>query len=115
MNVNPGIWVRQSLASAPKSFGRYANVALEKWTFKRMMDVWSEITGKKGHVVQCKLEDWARVWGPAGSELASQFQFGERCDPWAETNEHISPEELGIDTSEVVGFQGTIEGIKHLF
>ncbi|KAK6200758.1 DNA mismatch repair protein msh6 [Pestalotiopsis sp. IQ-011] len=90
MNVNPGIWVRQCLASAPKAFGRYANVALEKWTFKQMVDVWSEVTGKKGH-------------------------FGERCDPWAETKEHISPEELGIDTSEVIGFQGTIEGIKHLF
>ncbi|ETS73184.1 hypothetical protein PFICI_15129 [Pestalotiopsis fici W106-1] len=115
MKVNPGIWVRQALLSAPKSFGRYANVALEKWTFRQMMDVWSEVTGKRGHVIQCKPEDWAKVWGPAGRELALQFRFGEKCDPWVETDEHISPEELGIDRSEVVGFKGTIEGIKHFF
>ncbi|KAF3017797.1 hypothetical protein E8E14_009673 [Neopestalotiopsis sp. 37M] len=115
MKINPGIWVRQALLSAPKSFGRCANVALEKWTFRQMMDVWSEVTGKKGLVIQCKHDDYEKIWGPAGREIALQFQFGEKCDPWVETDEHISPEELGIDPKEVVGFRGTIEGLKQFF
>ncbi|KAI1853053.1 hypothetical protein JX265_012809 [Neoarthrinium moseri] len=115
MSTNPGIWVRQALATAPKSFGKYANVALEKWTFQEMADVWSQVTGKKCSFVQCSPEDWTALWGPAGHELGLQFKFGELCDPWQETDEHISAEELGIDVNEVVGFKGTIEGLKHLF
>jgi hypothetical protein len=37
------------------------------------------------------------------------------CDPWEENEDFISPEDLGIDRNEVVGFRGTIEGLKHLF
>jgi hypothetical protein len=115
MAVNPGIWVRQAIASAPRSFGKYANVALEKWTFQQMIDVWSEVTGKNGRLIECTLEDWTKLWGPAGNELALQFKFGMKCDPWVETEDHISPEELGIDTQEVVGFRGTIEALKQFF
>lgn len=44
-----------------------------------------------------------------------QFKFGELCDPWEADDSFISPEELGIDKNEVVGFTGTIEGLKSLF
>lgn len=47
MTVNPGIWVRQTILGGFKAYGKYANVALEKLTFQQMVDVWSEITGKK--------------------------------------------------------------------
>ncbi|KAK3314481.1 hypothetical protein B0H66DRAFT_314073 [Apodospora peruviana] len=112
MTVNPGIWVRQALATGSKAFGRYANVALERWSFQDMMDKWCEICGKKGGVVvQVSEKVWAKFWGPAGTELAWQFQFGELVDPWAVGEKHISPEELGIDPAEVVGFEGTIRGL----
>lgn len=115
MSVNPGIWVRQAIASAPNSFGKYANVALENWTFQKMADVWSEVTGKRCVFVECSVEAFSALWGPAGQELALQFKFGELCNPWAETKDHISAQELGISEEEVVGFRGTIEGLKHLF
>ncbi|KAK5655490.1 hypothetical protein OQA88_5761 [Cercophora sp. LCS_1] len=108
MTVNPGIWVRQTLATGKAAFGKYANVALERWSFQEMMDKWSEITGKKGVVLQVSEAEWTRFWGPAGTELSWQFKFGELCDPWAVGKDHISAEELGIDPSEVVGFEGTI-------
>ena len=69
MAVNPGIWTRQAIASAPHSFGKYTNVALEKWSFRQMMEVWSEITGKNGVILQCSAEEWTRLWGPAGTEV----------------------------------------------
>lgn len=114
MSVNPGIWVRQAIASAPRSFEKYANVALERWSFQEMIDVWSEVTGRKGRFIQCTIEEYKQVWGLAGYELGLQFRYGERCDPWEVNDSFISPEELGIDKNEVVGFRGTIEGLKHL-
>lgn len=111
MTVNPGIWVRQVLATGPAAFGKYANVALERWSFQQMMDKWSEITGKRGVVLQVSEEVWTECWGPAGTELAWQFKFGEICDPWAPRDDFISAEELGIDASEVVGFEDTIRGL----
>ncbi|KAK0645967.1 hypothetical protein B0T16DRAFT_390486 [Cercophora newfieldiana] len=108
MGVNPGVWTRQVLAAGEKAFGKYANVALERWSFEEMMAKWSEITGKKGAVVQVSEAEWTSFWGPAGTELAWQFKFGELCDPWEAGPDHISAEELGIDESEVVGFEGTI-------
>lgn len=115
MTVNPGIWVRQVLATGRKAYTKYSNVALEKWTFQEMIDVWSEITGKKGVFLETTIDAWTKLWGPAGNELGLQFKFGEMCDPWEETEDFISPEELGIDRNEVVGFRGTIEGLKHFF
>jgi hypothetical protein len=115
MTVNPGIWVRQVLATGRPAYGKYANVALEKWTFQQMLDVWSEIKGKKAVFVETTIDAWTKLWGPAGNELGLQFKFGEMCDPWEVTEDFISPEELGIDPEEVVGFRGTIEGLKHLF
>jgi hypothetical protein len=112
MTVNPGIWVRQVLATGDKAYGRYTNVALEKWTFQQMVDVWSEVTGKPCVFGEISMEAVTKLYGDMGNELAKQFKFGEACDPWEVTDEFISPEELGIDKNEVVGFRGTIEGLK---
>jgi hypothetical protein len=112
MAVNPGIWVRQVLLTGDKAYGKYANVALEKWSFQEMVDVWSEITGKKCVFTEITMEAVTKLFGDVGNELALQFKFGEACDPWEETENHISPEELGIDKDEVVGFRRTIEGLK---
>lgn len=112
MTVNPGIWVRQVLATGNAACAKYANVALEKWTFQDMVTVWSEVTGKPAVFMQVTPEAITALHGVVGTELALQFQFGEACDPWEETKDHISPEELGINRNEVVGFRGTIEGLK---
>ncbi|TLD24081.1 hypothetical protein PspLS_06547 [Pyricularia sp. CBS 133598] len=114
MAVNPGIWVRQALAAGSRAFGKYANVAVEKWTFKQMIDEWSAVTGKDGVFVQCSPEAYEAMWGTPGKELAEQFKFGELCDPWMPTADFISPKELGIDEAEVVGFKGTIEGLHKM-
>ncbi|KAF1837685.1 NAD(P)-binding protein [Decorospora gaudefroyi] len=112
MTVNPGIWVRQVLATGSAAYTKYTNVALEKWTFQQMVDVWSEVTGKKCIFAGISLEAVTQLYGAMGNELALQFKYGEACDPWEVTDEFISPEELGISEDEVVGFRGTIEGLK---
>jgi hypothetical protein len=114
MSVNPGIWVRQVIASGDKAYGKYANIALEKWTFQEMLDAWCEITGNKGDFKEISMDEATKLFGDAGNELALQFKYGEACDPWEETENHISPDALGIDKDEVVGFRGTIEGLKKM-
>jgi hypothetical protein len=114
MTVNPGIWVRQVLATGEKAYGKYANVALEKWTFQQMIDVWSEITGRKGVFIETTIDAYTKLWGPAGNEVGLQFKYGEMCDPWDVDDTFITPEELSINAEEVVGFRGTLEGLKEL-
>jgi hypothetical protein len=114
MSINPGIWVRQILSTGDAAYGKYANVALEKMTFEEMANIWSEITGKKCVYTEITAEAATKLYGLVGKELSMQFKFGEACDPWEVTESHISPEDLGIDVDEVVGFRGTIEGFHKL-
>ncbi|UPL02983.1 hypothetical protein LCI18_013917 [Fusarium solani-melongenae] len=113
MTVNPGIWTRQILAKGASTFGRYSNVALEKWTLQQMLDTWSEVTGKKGVYIQCTIEQLTAIWGAAGNELGLQFKYSEMCDPWEEREGHLGVEELGLDINEVVGFRGVMEKMKN--
>jgi hypothetical protein len=115
MTVTPGIWTRQVLAKGPSTFGRYSNVALEKWPLKEMTRVWGEVTGKRAIYVPCTLEAYTALWGVTGNELALQFQFGERYDIWEEKEGFLGPADLDIDPKEVPGFRATIEGLKHFF
>lgn len=112
MTVNPGIWVRQVLATGDKAYRKYANVALEKWTFQKMVEVWSEVTGKRCVFTEISMDAVTKLYGNMGNELGKQFKYGEACDPWELTDEFISPRHLGIDNKDVVGFRGTIEGLK---
>lgn len=77
-----------------------------------MVDVWSEVTGKKCVFAEISPETAAQLHGVVGAELALQMKYGEACDPWEVTEEFISAEELSINPKEVVGFRGTIEGLK---
>jgi hypothetical protein len=114
MDVNPGIWVRQILLKGSIVYGKYTNVALEKWTFQQMLDVWCEVTGKKGVFVPCTLDTFTELFGLAGREYGLQLQYGERCDPWKESGDFIGVKELDIDPNEVVGFRGVMEKLKFL-
>jgi NAD(P)-dependent dehydrogenase (short-subunit alcohol dehydrogenase family) len=111
MTVNPGLWVRQILATGAAACGKYANVALEKMSYEEMLDVWSEVTGKKCVFMQISTQAFAQLYGAMGEELVLQFQYGEACDPWEVTEDFVSPDQLGIDEEEVVGLRGTIEGL----
>lgn len=115
MAVNPGIWVRQILETGEKAFGKMANVGLELWSWQKMLDEWSSVTGKRSALVECSAENFVKLWGEAGGELAQQLKLGELCNPWEETKDNITAEELGIGANEVVGFRGTIEGLKAMF
>jgi len=115
MTVNPGLWVRQILATGSATFGKYVNVALEKYTFQQAIQEWAEVMGKRGIYVPCTREKFTELWGVAGCEFALQLEFGTICDPWVVVEgKHLDPvKDLGIRKDEVVGFRGVMEQWKH--
>jgi hypothetical protein len=112
MNVNPGLWVRQILANPTKSLGKYANVKTEILSLEDILKVWSEVTGKQGVYVECSQEDYEKIWGVLGSEMASQLKFGEVVTDWniGTKGGFVGPDELGIEGA--VGLKGALEALK---
>ncbi|KAH7033671.1 NMRAL1 protein [Microdochium trichocladiopsis] len=112
---NPGLWVRQILAKGDITYGKYTRVALERWSFQKAIDVWSEVTGKKGVFVPCTVEKYTELFGIVGREIGVQFQFGQMADVWGiEEDKYLDAEkDLGISADEVIGFRGTMEKWKH--
>lgn len=115
MAVTPGLWTRQVLAKGAATFGRYSNVALEKWEFQELTRVWGEVTGKRAVFVPCTLEAYTALWGLTGNELARQFRFGEEYDIWEEKEGFLKAEDLDIDPKEVPGFRAVMEGLKQFW
>lgn len=112
MTVSTGIWVRQIIANPSKSLGKYADVCTEILTLGEILEIWSSVTGKPGVYVECSLEDFEKMWGLPGREMAQQFKFGESVREWHADvgGEFISMEELGI--TEDIGFKKALEGLK---
>ncbi|GME52724.1 hypothetical protein VE03_03405 [Neofusicoccum parvum] len=107
ISVTPGIWVRQILANPQKSLGKYAGVATEVSTYEKMLQDWSEVTGKPAIFVEVSPETFEKLWGIPGREIAQQFQFGEHIDDWYANTEgrFVTQEELGIKPEEARGFK----------
>ncbi|PVI05627.1 NAD(P)-binding protein [Periconia macrospinosa] len=115
MNINPGVWVRGILSSGSKAHGKYANVALEKLSFQEMLDIWAEVTGKKAMYVQATAETFTNMWGAAGHVMGLQNVLLESCDPWEETDQHVSYDELGIKKEDIIGYREALEGMKQMW
>lgn len=113
-----GVWVRQVLANPQKSIGKYATVATEVLTFEQMLAAWSEVTGKPAVFVETSVEEYERIWGIPGREIAMQLKFGEQIDDWYEAYRGkggvLTQEELGIKPEEVSGFKYALEQVKSL-
>ena len=114
MTVNPGIWVRQILANPSKTKGKYADVAPEILSFGEMLKIWSEVSGKDAEFIQCTAEEFTRLWGAAGDEMAQQLRFGEGVEGWHAHVPFVTMEELGIGEEEAPGIRRTLEGLKDL-
>ncbi|KAF2640724.1 NAD(P)-binding protein [Massarina eburnea CBS 473.64] len=114
LSINSGVWVRQILAKPSVSKGKYAQVGPETLTFGEMMKIWSEVTGRQGEFLQSSVEDFSRIWGIGGEEMASQLVFGEAVPDWTQDLPFVGMEELGIAKEEVPGLKATLEELKAL-
>ena len=114
MQVTPGIWVKAILENPSKSQGKYALLSTETLSFAEYLETWSQVTGKRSSYVECSVDDWVKVWGPPGQELALQFQWGETVKDWWDEfipEPRVSAEELGI-SMEGIGTKAALEKLK---
>lgn len=111
MTVTPGIWVRQILANPDKCKGKYAMVATETLSMGGILNLWSDVTGKKGYYTEISNKVYEDLWGIGGAELYNQLRFGELVPDWITSYNFVSKEELGI-TSEAPGCKSAFESLK---
>jgi hypothetical protein len=114
MTVSTGIWVRQILANASNTKGKYAHVCTEFLSFGEMLEIWSTVTGKSAVFVECSAEEYEELWGVAGKEIAQQMKYGETVTDWDANavGGFVSKKDLGI--TEDIGFKTSLESLKQL-
>jgi uncharacterized protein YbjT (DUF2867 family) len=113
LSVTPGIWVRQILANASKTLGKYAMVAPEVLTFGEILKIWTEVSGKECLLIEISKESFGELWGVSGAEFAAQLHFGEVVSDWTAHlgDDFVSKEQLGI-TDQNIGVKAALEAMK---
>jgi hypothetical protein len=79
-----------------------------------VIEIWNQVTGRQGVYVQSTPQDYEKMWGVGGKELADQLVFGEQVTDWTTGVEMVGMKELGIKQEEVPGLKATLEGLKAL-
>jgi len=85
--------------------GQYVFATTETTTLGKLLEYWSEITGKEAEYVQISLDEYNRLWPQWGLEVGQDLkcwaEFG--AETWGSEN-WIGKEELGLG-QELVGFR----------
>lgn len=113
METNCGIVVEGILNAGSKAFGKIAICVTDYVPFKDVVTEFTRVTGKSAVYLEISDDDIAKVWGPFGSELASQLRWGEHYSEWASFSPGrvISLEELNV-SDKLVHFREAIENLK---
>jgi hypothetical protein len=77
-----------------------------------MLTIWGKVTGRQTLYIQCSHAEFGEAWGIGGTELGDQLVFGEAVPAWEVGLDVLGMEALGIKKEDVVGLQGTLEGLK---
>jgi len=85
--------------------GQYVFATTEITTLGKLLEYWSEITGKETEYVQISLEEYNRLWPMWALEVGQDLMAwsGLGADAWG-SEKWIGKEELGLG-DELVGFR----------
>ncbi|KAF2229337.1 NAD(P)-binding protein [Viridothelium virens] len=114
---NVGVFVRAIISHPEKTRGKYMNVKTEVLTFQQILNIWSEVSGKEAVYAELGVEEYEKLWGPAGTEMAMQYKFGQVAKgDWEvlmrEKGVLVQPEEVGIRKGDLLDLRQTLEGMK---
>ncbi|KAF4633875.1 hypothetical protein G7Y89_g4244 [Cudoniella acicularis] len=89
--------------------GKYVFATTETTTMGKLLDHWSEITGKETEYVQISLEDYDRLWPMWGMEVGRDLRYWDEfgAESWG-SEKWIGKEELGLALEELVGFHDAL-------
>ncbi|TVY46703.1 NmrA-like family domain-containing protein [Lachnellula occidentalis] len=107
--INIGHFVR-AIVKQPKLtlHGKYVFATSEVTTMGKLLEYWSEVTGKETEYLQITLEEYNRLWPMWGLEVGSDLKCWEEfgAESWA-SEKCIGREELGLGP-ELVGFRDAL-------
>ncbi|TVY14617.1 NmrA-like family domain-containing protein 1 [Lachnellula arida] len=107
--INVGHFVH-AIIKQPKLtlHGKYVFATTEITTMGKLLEHWSEVTGKETEYLQITLEEYNRLWPMWGLEVGSDLKCWDKfgAESWA-SEKCIGREELGLG-QELVGFRDAL-------
>ncbi|KAK5701498.1 hypothetical protein LTR97_004313 [Elasticomyces elasticus] len=112
---NVGTFVHAILSKPEISLpAKYAFAYSDALPFNKMLESWSEVTGKRSTFVECTQEEYGKMWGIFGVELALQFKALEAQPDWTVPykGDVVTAKELGIKAEELVNLKDALVSFK---
>lgn len=78
---------------------------VEYMTAGRMLEIWSEVTGRPSAFVQISWDDYIKLWPVIGLEMALQYRWWEHegRNPWVEDGvELVTVKQLDLKETDFV-------------
>lgn len=82
MQINCGIVVKAIIEAGSKALGKVVVLVTDYVPFKEIASEFENVTGKSAIHLDVSDEDFSRVWGPFGTELACHLRWGEHYSDW---------------------------------
>ncbi|KAL6407492.1 hscarg dehydrogenase [Ilyonectria robusta] len=113
METNCGIVIEGILNASSRTFGKIVICVTDYIPLHDIATEFSRVTGKPATYLEVSDNNFAAIWGPFGTELASQLRWGEQYSDWESFGEGrvISMEELNL-SDKLVSFGQALEKLK---
>ena len=115
VNTNVGVVVAACFDHPDKSNGKYINVTTDVMKMSDLLSLWSEISGRQAVFVEASDDEFEKLWGVAGHEMATQYRFGQENPDWEilrkRTGQLIAWEDVGVKRSDLLDTRGLFESL----
>lgn len=112
---NVGVYVAAALSHPEKARGKYMNVTTDVISFREILRIWCDVSGRQAEYVECPDKEFEALWGVAGREMAMQYRFGQENSDWEVlkkgTGELVSASDLEIKRDQLIDVRGTFEAL----
>lgn len=113
VSANLGRFTNAILAQPALTHTKYVLAVKNVTSLGRMLEEWSEVTGKPSVYVQVSVEDFNVLWPGFGMEMGVMFKFLESEGPGGTEKKSgmVGWEELRIKEGELVGHKEALKEI----
>jgi len=90
--------------------GRYVEVSKGNISLGGALKAWSNATGNDAAFIQCSMEDYKKLFGVFGEELACHFVWSSESENSWGPPDTVTIEDLGVE--DFIGFE---EALREIF
>jgi hypothetical protein len=107
---NVGLFVSATLANPSLTTpAKYVSVHKEIVPFVDVFKTFAEVSGKRVECIQVPGEQYNRIYGVFGEEIASQFKLNEVASDWGK------PYGKDVVTSKELGIEGQVKSMRESY